>query len=182
MLTTALIKIPVFRGVMLCPPVYSCQSLGGIVRSPSSPRSVAGLTDIGYGLTRFFQNVGKFLPWLSWKAADISTRTSGLDPGLSHVGFEVDKVTLGQDSLRVLTIISGQYSSTCDQSPSISSMLLETKDKEIRLGSPKEEILFRIMNCVKVEKYFQLSSFSCRPAAARVRSLASPFSFCGEKK
>jgi hypothetical protein len=42
------------------------------------------------------------VPWLRQLVAGLSPRRPGLDPGSVHVGFVVDKVTLGQVFLRVL--------------------------------------------------------------------------------
>jgi hypothetical protein len=36
------------------------------------------------------------VPWLRWLVAGLSPRSSGFDPGSVHVGFVVDKVTMGQ--------------------------------------------------------------------------------------
>jgi hypothetical protein len=78
------------------------------------------------------------------------------------------KMILGQVPLRVLTTISGQ---------------LLVRERQRRLEPFKEGIIFRILSCVKIEEYFQLSSFSCRPstAAALFRFLASQFRYCGKK-
>jgi hypothetical protein len=45
---------------------------------------------------------GKAVPWLRRLVAGLPPRRPGFDPGLIHVGFVVDKVTLGQVFLRVL--------------------------------------------------------------------------------
>ena len=42
------------------------------------------------------------VPWLRRLVADLSPRMPGFDPGSVHVGFEVDKVALGQVFSRVL--------------------------------------------------------------------------------
>jgi hypothetical protein len=44
------------------------------------------------------------VPWLGRLAAGLPPRRPGFDPGSVHVGFVVDKVTLGQVFLRVLRL------------------------------------------------------------------------------
>jgi hypothetical protein len=42
------------------------------------------------------------VPWLRSLVTDLSPRRPGFAPGSIHVGFVVDKVALGEVSLRVL--------------------------------------------------------------------------------
>jgi hypothetical protein len=44
------------------------------------------------------------VPWLRWLVAGLSPRRTGFTSGSIHVGFVVDKVTLGQVFLRVLRL------------------------------------------------------------------------------
>jgi hypothetical protein len=48
------------------------------------------------------QTVRSAVPWLRLLAAGLPPRRPGFDPGSVHVGFVMDKVTLGQVFLRVL--------------------------------------------------------------------------------
>ena len=51
----------------------------------------------------------KAVPWLRRLVAGLSPRRSGFDPDSVHVGFVVDKVTLGQVFPRVLRFSSVNF-------------------------------------------------------------------------
>jgi hypothetical protein len=52
------------------------------------------------------------VPWLRRLVAGLSPLRPGFDPGSVHVGFVVDKVTLGQVFPRVLRFFPYQFHST----------------------------------------------------------------------
>ena len=61
-----------------------------------------GITQRHIPLDIFTLSVVLAVPWLRWLVAGLSQRRPGFDPESVHVGFVVDKVALGQVSLRVL--------------------------------------------------------------------------------
>jgi hypothetical protein len=64
---------------------------------------VEGYSGLWKGSTgRAELSIVKAVPWLRRLAAGLPPRRPGFDPGSVHVGFLVDKVTLGQVFLRVL--------------------------------------------------------------------------------
>jgi hypothetical protein len=184
-LTTMLTKIQIIRDVTPCRLVNSYQSSRSVVPTPSgssSPRRVVGLFDIDHGSNSLLRKVVNYLPWLRWLVADISPWTSRLDPGLSRVGFVVDKVALGQISLSVPQLSPLSIIPAVHRSRRYPQTSRNTKTNERRLEPSKKGIIFPTLRIIKIKNFFHISFFSRRPltAAARIRALDSPCGFCGK--
>jgi hypothetical protein len=88
------------------------------------------------------------MPWLRRLVAGLSSQRPGFDSGRVHVGFVVDKVSLGQVFLRVIRVFPRQFNSTGSQGCTINLKAVVRPHHLLRgpLTPPKKRLLLRTRN------------------------------------